>query len=65
MYTKEKVIFCGTPKIGVEALGPLFDPKKYEIFFFITQPDKLVGRKKESVFSPVKNFCPENNIKFF
>lgn len=65
MDTKKKVIFCGTPKIGVEALRALFDTNKYEILFVITQPDKLVGRKKEIVFSPVKNFCLENNIKFF
>ena len=65
MHTKKKVIFCGNPKIRVEALRALFDTNKYEILFVITQPDKLVGRKKEIVFSPVKNFCLENNIKFF
>ncbi|MGL5246252.1 MAG: methionyl-tRNA formyltransferase [Mycoplasmoidaceae bacterium] len=61
----KKVIFCGTPKIGSEALRALYDSNKYEILFVITQPDKLVGRKKEIIFSPVKIFCIKNNIKFF
>ncbi|MGL5640543.1 MAG: methionyl-tRNA formyltransferase [Mycoplasmoidaceae bacterium] len=65
MDAKKKIIFCGTPKIGAEALRALFDINKYEILFVITQPDKLVGRKKEVIFSPVKNFCIEKNIKYF
>ncbi|MGL5591506.1 MAG: methionyl-tRNA formyltransferase [Mycoplasmoidaceae bacterium] len=65
MDAKKKIIFCGTPKIGAEALRALFDTNKYEILFVITQPDKLVGRKKEIIFSPVKTFCIENNIKYF
>ena len=56
MDTKKEVIFCGTAKIGVEALWAFFDTNKYEILFVITQPDKLDGRKKEIAFSPVKNF---------
>ncbi|MGL4616828.1 MAG: methionyl-tRNA formyltransferase [Mycoplasmoidaceae bacterium] len=65
MDSKKKIIFCGTPKIGAEALRAIFDSNKYKILFVITQPDKLVGRRKEIVFSPVKNFCIQNNIKFF
>lgn len=57
------IVFCGTPLIAVKCIQALID-KGYKPKLVITQPDKLSGRKKEIVFSPVKKFCIENDINF-
>ena len=59
----KKVIFCGTPQISVECIKALID-KDIKPILVITQPDKFVGRKKEIIYSPVKQYCIENNICF-
>ncbi|AGR42008.1 methionyl-tRNA formyltransferase [Spiroplasma diminutum CUAS-1] len=51
-----KVIFCGTPQISVEILKGL-ENIGVEIVGIVTQPDKQVGRKKEIIFSPVKEYA--------
>ncbi|AHI52718.1 methionyl-tRNA formyltransferase [Spiroplasma culicicola] len=53
-----KVIFCGTPPISVEILKGL-ENIDVEIVGIITQPDKKVGRKKEIMPSPVKQYSLE------
>ena len=58
-----KVIFMGTPEFSTDVLKMLIANTK--VIGVITQPDKLVGRKKELVFSPVKKIALENNIKVF
>ncbi|MGL4647641.1 MAG: methionyl-tRNA formyltransferase [Mycoplasmoidaceae bacterium] len=62
---RKKIIFCGTPLIGRKCLEAIFNKEKYEIIFVISQPDKLIGRKKEIIFSPVKNFCLEHQIQLY
>lgn len=56
-----KVIFMGTPEFCTPLLNMII--KNYNLIAVVTQPDKVVGRKKEIVFSPVKKLALENNIK--
>lgn len=58
-----KVIFMGTPEFSTDVLKMLIT--NTNVIGVVTQPDKLVGRKKELVFSPVKKIALENNIKIF
>ena len=60
---KPKVIFMGTPDFAVLVLDKLI--KLTDVVLVVSQPDKLVGRKQELVYSPVKKKALENNIKVF
>ena len=60
---KPKVIFMGTPDFAVPVLDTLI--KLTDVVLVVTQPDKLVGRKQELAFSPIKKKALENNIKVF
>lgn len=59
----KNIVFCGTPLIAVRCIQALID-KGLKPKLVITQPDKISGRKKEILFSPVKQFCIDNGIKF-
>ncbi len=59
----KKIVFCGTPQISVRCIQALVDLGIKPVLV-ITQPDKIVGRKKEVVFSPVKQYCIDNNINY-
>ncbi len=56
-----KVIFMGTPEFAVPILKMLNENTL--VVAVVTQPDKVVGRKKELTFSPVKKYALENNLK--
>ncbi len=58
-----KVVFMGTPDFSVPVLDALI--KNTNVIMVVTQPDKLVGRKKELTASPVKRLALENNIEVF
>lgn len=58
-----KVVFMGTPDFSVPVLDALI--KNTNVIMVVTQPDKLVGRKKELTPTPVKRFALENNIEVF
>lgn len=58
-----RIIFMGTPEFSVNVLEALIE--KYEVVLVVTQPDKVVGRKKEIVFSAVKECALKNNIEVF
>lgn len=60
---KPRVIFMGTPDFAVPVLDTLI--KLTDVVLVVTQPDKLVGRKQELVYSPIKEKAIENNIKVF
>ena len=60
---KPKVIFMGTPDFAVLVLDKLI--KLTDVVLVVSQPDKLVGRKQELVYSPIKKKALENNIKVF
>lgn len=53
----------GTPVFAVPILEMLFN--KHEVLAVVTQPDKPVGRKKEYLFSPVKQKAFELGIKVY
>ena len=59
-----KVIFMGTPEIGSYVLQSLLD-LKLEVIAVVCQPDRLLNRKKEVVFQPVKKLALEHNIRVF
>ncbi len=58
-----KVVFMGTPQFSVSILEGLIE--NYEVIGVVTQPDKLVGRKKILTPSPVKETALKNNIPVF
>ncbi len=60
---ERRIVFCGTPLISVRCLEALVEIGLKPVLV-ITQPDKEVGRKKQIVFSPVKEYCIKNNIKY-
>ena len=60
---KTKVIFMGTPDFAVPILETLI--KLTDVVLVITQPDKLVGRKKELKYSPIKEVALQNNIEVY
>ena len=59
----KNVVFMGTPKFAVPVLEMLI--KKTNVMLVVTQQDKMVGRKKEIKFSPVKEVAIKNNIEVF
>jgi methionyl-tRNA formyltransferase len=58
-----KILFMGTPEFSVTILDGLY--QRHEIVAVVTQPDKPSGRKKESIYSPVKRWAIEKNIRVF
>lgn len=58
---KTKVVFMGTPDFSVPVLQGLID--NYNVIGVVTQPDKEVGRKKEILFSPIKELALKYDIK--
>ncbi len=61
MLKKLNVVFMGTPLFSVPILEMLIE--NTNVIGVVTQPDKVVGRKKEIVFSKVKELALKNNIK--
>ena len=60
---KLKVIFMGTPEFSLNVLDMLIE--NTSVVGVVTQPDKIVGKKKEKSFSPVKQLALENHITVF
>ena len=58
-----KIVFMGTPEFSVPILEALIE--KHNVIGVVTQPDKMVGRKKELVASPVKQCALKHNIPLF
>lgn len=61
MLENLKVVFMGTPDFSVLVLKKLIE--NCLVVGVVTQPDKMVGRKREVVFSPIKQLALANNIK--
>lgn len=55
------VVFMGTPQFAVPILQGVID-HGYQVLVVVTQPDRLVGRKKVLQMSPVKQAALTNNI---
>lgn len=60
-----KIVFFGTPDIGLKSLEYLHNSDKIEVQAVVTQPDKPAGRGHKLQMSPIKNFALENNIPVF
>jgi methionyl-tRNA formyltransferase len=58
-----KIIFMGTPEFSVPILEAVH--KKYGVDLVVTQPDKLVGRKKVLTYTPVKELALSLGIEVF
>lgn len=58
-----KVVFMGTPEFAVPIVKLLND--SYEVVGVVTQPDKMVGRKKIMTQPPVKVVSEELGLKVF
>ena len=56
----KKVVFMGTPEYSVPVLEMLIE--NTNVIGVVTQPDKLVGRKKVLTPCPVKEVAIKNNI---
>ena len=56
-----KIIFMGTPTIGQKVLQALIDLNN-EIVGVVCQPDRLFNKKKQIIFSPVKELAIKNNF---
>ena len=60
-----KVIFFGTPDIGLKSLEYLYNSDQIDVLAVVTQPDKPAGRGHKLQMSPIKKFAVENNIPVF
>lgn len=60
-----KLIFMGTPDFSATVLEGLLANSTYEIVAVVTQPDRLVGRKKELKMTPVKELALKHNLLVF
>ncbi|PAT02120.1 methionyl-tRNA formyltransferase [Candidatus Izimaplasma bacterium ZiA1] len=58
-----KIVFMGTPDFSVPILKKVNEI--YGVDLVVTQPDKIVGRKKVITSSPVKNMAKELGIEVF
>ena len=58
------VLFMGTPDFAAESLKSLIDAK-YNIIGVVTNQDKPKGRGMKMVYSPVKEYAIEQNLKVY
>lgn len=57
-----RIVFMGTPDFAAASLEALHE-EKFNIAGVITAPDKPSGRGLKLLYSPVKKFCLEQNIR--
>jgi len=60
-----KIVFFGTPDIGLKSLDYLNNSDKIQVCAVVTQPDKPAGRGHKLQMSPVKKYALEHNIPVF
>lgn len=60
-----KIVFFGTPDIGLKSLEYLYNSNKIDVLAVVTQPDKPAGRGHKLQMSPIKKFAVEKNIPVF
>ena len=60
-----KIVFFGTPDIGLKSLEYLHKSDKIEVLAVVTQPDKPAGRGHKLQASPIKKFALENGLPVF
>ncbi len=60
-----KVVFFGTPDIGLKTLEYLYNSKNTEVIGIVTQPDRPSGRGHKIIMSKIKEFGLQHNIPVF
>lgn len=60
-----RVVFFGTPDIGLKSLEHLYNSDNTDVVAVVTQPDKPAGRGKKLKMSPIKEFALQHNIPVF
>ena len=60
-----KIVFFGTPDIGLKSLEYLHKSENIEVLAVVTQPDKPAGRGHKLQASPIKKFALENGLPVF
>lgn len=60
-----KIVFFGTPDIGLKSLEYLYNSDKIDVLAVVTQPDKPAGRGHKLQMSPIKKFAVGKNIPVF
>jgi methionyl-tRNA formyltransferase len=58
-----KIVFMGTPSFALPTLEMLH--QRFGVSLVVTQPDKVVGRKKIITQSPVKEYALKHGIEVF
>ena len=61
---QKKLVFYGTPDFARDCLKYLIK-EGFDISAVVTAPDKSSGRGRKIIFSSVKEFCLNKNIKIF
>lgn len=62
---KIKVVFWGTPDIGLKSLEYLHRSDIFEVVGVVTQPDRPAGRGNKIVSPPIKQYAVANDIPVF
>jgi methionyl-tRNA formyltransferase len=60
-----KIVFFGTPDIGVKSLEYLCNSENIEVLAVVTQPDKPAGRGHKLQASPIKKLALEKGLPVF
>lgn len=60
-----KIIFMGTPAFSATVLEGLLSDNNYEVIAVVTQPDRLVGRKKVLTMTPVKEVAVKHHLPVY
>lgn len=61
-----KVLFFGTAEIAKQCLKALHEQfDKFSVVGVVSQVDKIQNRKREIIFSPVKQYAVENNLPLY
>jgi len=60
-----KIVFFATPDIALNSLDYLYKKDDIDICAVVTQPDRPSGRGNKIIFSPIKKYATEHNIKIF
>lgn len=60
-----KVVFFGTPDIGLKSLEYLYNSDRIDVLAVVTQPDNPAGRGHKLQMSPIKKFALEKGLPVF
>lgn len=60
-----KIVFFGTPDIGLKSLEYLYNSGTIDVAAVVTQPDKPAGRGHKLQMSTIKKFALEHNLPVF